>query len=917
MSSLAGKDNPEKSESPLLIPPPTTATLNNRRNKPRRVLWFFVKLSLALALGVHLASYWYGEESYGGGGGSMRPPRKGHGHRRPRYLPPKVAEKEFLKVPDNKSALEASRHYAGKPHLAGSEQDFEQAKDFLAFLQKTLDIDPPKDQPIFSAGSPDSQHATLSIPKLKKPQAWIDVYYPILNTPLEHGLQALDKDGNVVWEADLEEHPDKTDPDAHKYADAVTTFHGLSANGDVKGQLVYANYGLKTDYDDLVSNGVNLTGKIVLARYGGNFRGLKIKGAEELGAAGVLIFSDPKDDGTVTVENGYKPYPHGPARNADSVQRGSVQYLSLYPGDPTTPGYPSYENSTRTDGENIPTIPSLPISWANAKKLLDLLDGKDAGAKEWSGDVRLFNKVDTKVTPIWNTIGVIPGWIKDEIVVLGNHRDAWVLGAADPTSGTASIHETIRGLGKLLKLGWKPLRTIVFASWDAEEYGLIGSTEWGEDFAKFISKHVVAYLNLDGSASGSHFSAQASPLIAHVVRHAADDLPHPTRKKATLWDATNDQGELLGDHVDSEALSVREIETSAADTLGVGVLGSGSDYTVFLQRLGVPSMNHGFGAGTHDPVYHYHSIYDSQRFQEKYADPGFHRHVVVAKHLGLIALRIAQPPILPFNTTHYAYELDNYLDSVEELVTTNEIQVDLSPLRKSIGALQASSLALDYEKLAAQRELVKVLRQLRKHRRETWKLKKRIRRAYCRWQKKVFGKECRKHHKHEEDEHEGADDTLAEISSGFGIMSLSRIYASEEAGYDKREQMDYGWAFAIAERLEQDVSSDEGCSRHHKRPRWPGWLIRRLIHAVKRVRAVNKKLIAFERGFISEEGIPEREWYRHLGVAPGKWLGYGATTLPALTESITFEKNATLAKHEVQRLKAVVDGIIETITVTL
>ncbi|ESK92204.1 glutamate carboxypeptidase [Moniliophthora roreri MCA 2997] len=854
------------------------APQDTRRRRFRQFLGLLVVI-----LGIHYAINGFGfmgeraKHDWNVFDAAAHPPKKG------RYIPPKLAEKRFLEVPDPKSALKASKHYSSQPHLAGSEADFEQAKDFLSFLQSTLGIKVPDEQPIYPAGSPESQKATLSIPKLRNPHAWIDVYYPVMNTPLDRALQALNDNGEVIWEADLEEHAEEGDPDAAKYSNAVPTFHGLSSAGDVKGQLIYANYGLKEDYDDLVAKGVSFNGKIVLVRYGGNFRGLKIKAAEELGAAGVLIYSDPRDDGSVTVENGYKPYPEGPARNVKAVQRGSVQFLSLYPGDPTTPGRPSYENSTRTDGANIPKIPSLPISWENGKKLLDMLEGND-----WNGVVRLSNQVDTKVTPIWNTVGVIPGHIRDEIVVLGNHRDAWVLGAADPTSGTASIHEAIRGFGELLKKGWKPLRTIVFASWDAEEYGLIGSTEWGEDFADFISKYVVAYLNVDIAASGSRFSAQASPLLSYVVRHAADDLPHPTRKNATLWDATQDSGEyfgVTGQQMDEEALTVRSSTASVADSLGVGVLGSGSDYTVFLQRLGVASMDHGFSAASHDPVYHYHSVYDTEMFQEKYADPGFHRHVAVAKHLGLIALRIASPPILPFNTTHYSFELDNYLDQVEVILSTTDISVDLSPLRKSIGSLQAASLAFDYERLAAERELRKIIKKWKKKHDRRRKLWRKLWKKYCEWQKKVLGKEC-KHH-------EGKDFTESEFETEKSLV----------------------WSLSMFSDGCKHHQAHLATGHHHHRPHWPGKLIRELIKVVKRLRAINHQLIAFERGFISEAGIPGREWYRHLGVAPGKWLGYGATTLPALTEAITFDKNATLAQHEVERLRAVVDGLAEIVKV--
>lgn len=292
----------------------------------------------------------------------------------------------YRSVPNAASAIAASRQFATKPHLAGSDGDFVTAKDFLAVLQNNLGIDIPSETPIFPAGTTESRDATLNIPNLDVPTAWIDTYYPVLNTPLDRAVEILGGDGEPVWKAHLEEFSDDTDPEAAKYYNAVSTFHGLSKDGEVEGQLIDANYGLKEDYDNLTAAGVNFTGKIVIARYGGNFRGLKIKGAQEVGAAGILVYSDPRDDGTVTEENGYAAYvqyihpiyliltcisyPYGPARNKDSVQRGSVQFLSIYPGDPTTPGTPAYKNATRTEGVNIPSIPSLPISWANAQVLL-------------------------------------------------------------------------------------------------------------------------------------------------------------------------------------------------------------------------------------------------------------------------------------------------------------------------------------------------------------------------------------------------------------------------------------------------------------------------------------------------------------------------------------------------------------------
>ncbi|KAJ6539630.1 hypothetical protein B0H19DRAFT_1179879 [Mycena capillaripes] len=778
-------------------------------------------------------------------------PKKGHG------VWGKQAEKLFLSVPDEESAIAASRLFATKPHLAGSEDDLRTAKDWLNILQSEWGIEAPEVEPIFDAGSAESQHATNSIPKTKMPKAWIDVYYPVMNTPLDRSLQVLDKDGEVIWEADLEEVADDTDPEAGEYYKAVPAFHGLSAAGDVQGKLVYANYGMKEDYDALLEKGVNLTGAIVICRYGEIFRGLKIKGAQELGAAGVLIYSDLRDDGAITEANGHLAYPHGPARNVNSVQRGSVQFLSVYPGDPTTPGYPSYENSTRTDGENIPKIPSLPISAANAAKLLKLVEEKGK-------EVRLVNHV----TPIWNTMGVIPGFIKDEVVVLGNHRDGEsspiVMGATDPSSGTASTNEVVRGLGALLKKGWKPLRTILICSWDA--YGLIGSTEWVEDFAEFVGKHVVTYLNI-----GMHqFVQSASPSLSHFLREAALEIPHPTSPGRTLWDARLDNGPYAGETVDSESLSAA---AAMADNPGIPPLGSGSDFTPFLQMIGVASSDRSFGPAEGDAVYHYHSVFDSQRWQEVYGDPGFHRHVAVAKHIGLELLRLSSSLVLPLNTTHYAYELENYLEGIESIaLRESSIKVDLSPLRKSIVALQVASHSLDLEKVSAEKHLRKIIHKIAKRKSN---LEKMLREAWC-LLKKLFGKEC--HKKSAEDQNHGC------LDQQQGLHDEILYGLAMHAGF-------------------------HGPTFHANLSR------KGLRKAVQRIRAVNMKLIGFEKGFISKDGIPEREWYKHLAIAPGKWLGYGATPMPALAEAIQLEKNATLAQYEVKRLTDLLDALSDNIRV--
>ncbi|KZT74407.1 Zn-dependent exopeptidase [Daedalea quercina L-15889] len=901
-----GKQTPT---SAMAIPTPATSpppTLPRARKILRRRLLTSIVVFLALVyyicstarkLSTELDAqqgYWLAQAFSTG-----RPATRFGGHKVPFG---KLAEHEFLTVPNPATALAASRQYATTPHLAGSEGDFKTATDFLALLQRELGISSPGAEPIFSAGTPESRNATLGIPSLNAPTAWIDIYYPVMNTPLDRSLQILTDDGEAVWSGELEEVADETDPEAGKYADAVPTFHGLSRGGEAQGKLVYAHYGRKQDYDELKAKGVDLNGAIVITRYGGIFRGLKVKGAQERGAVACLIYSDPRDDGTVTVENGYDAYPDGPARNPTSVQRGSTQFISLYPGDPTTPGYPAYENSTRTEATNIPAIPSLPISWANAQVLLREIE--EGGQNR---TIKLVNHVDDRVIPIWNTMGVIPGHIQDEVVVVGNHRDAWVMGATDPSSGTASAHEVVRGLGALLRLGWKPLRTIVVASWDAEEYGLIGSTEWGEDFANWIDEHVVAYLNLDSSVSGSRFSASGSPSLAHFLRSAAEAVAHPTKPGLTLWDARNDQGPLFGktgEHFDAEARANYEEELAqmAVDELGVGVLGSGSDYTVFLQRIGVASTNNGFSSTRSDPVYHYHSVFDSERWQELYADPGFLRHVAVAKFLGLQTLRLADAIVLPINTTHYTVQLGKYLDGVEQLAESSSLDVDFSSLRASINTLYESSAALDKEKVEAERELIHLARRIVRRK----AIRRQLRKAWCSI-RKVFHKPCKEDlrerpTRHHHDEHKS-------------LPPLPRPEVHKREDGIKKTKPRLGLAPARMreerERRKHEHAGPHACHAHASRTldNVGKRLRERFLRAARRVRAVNKKLTGFERGFIHPDGIKDREWYRHLGVAPGKWLGYGATTLPALTEAITFENNATLAKYEADRLKALIDQI--------
>jgi N-acetylated-alpha-linked acidic dipeptidase len=499
-------------------------------------------------------------------------------------------------------------------------------------------------------------------------------YETYINYPVDHRLALLEKpksDGSAAWkvafEATLEEDVLEGD-ETSGLENRVPTFHGYSASGNVTGQFVYVNYGTYQDFDDLVKANITLEGKIALVRYGGIFRGLKVKRAQELGMIGTVIFTDPGDDGKMTEENGYKAYPDGPARHPSSVQRGSVQFLSVAPGDPTTIGYPSKPGVPRqpVDGK-IPSIPSLPISYAEAIPILQALNGHGPKSsdfnKYWTANqgleykgvdynigpspegivLNLVNEQEYTITPMWDVIGIINGTIPDEVVVVGNHRDAWIAGGAgDPNSGSAVINEAIRSFGKALEAGWKPLRTIVFASWDGEEYGLVGSTEWVEEYLPWLSVSNVAYINVDVGVRSPVFSASASPVLNKLIYEVTDMVPSPNQ---TVFGQT-----------------VRDTWNGHISTMG-----SGSDFTAFQDFAGIPSLDMGFGGQSADsPVYQYHSNYDSYSWMAKFGDPGFVYHRTMAQILALAVAKVSETPLVPFNATDYADALKGYVEKVEQ-----------------------------------------------------------------------------------------------------------------------------------------------------------------------------------------------------------------------------------------------------------
>ncbi|KAF3932813.1 hypothetical protein ABW19_dt0208454 [Dactylella cylindrospora] len=511
-------------------------------------------------------------------------------------------------------------------------------------------------------------------------------YEVLLNYPTGHRLALLesssDSEGNekVIFEASLEE--DEIPGDKFSQSkDRLPTFHGYSADGNVTAEYVYAGYCTQDDFKFLKELKVPIKGNIVLCRYGLIFRGLKVMGAQEKGAVGVVIFTDPGDDHPDGWSGGGGgsggPYPKGSERQPSSVQRGSVQFTSLRPGDPTTPGYASKPGVPRTPAhEAIPSIPSLPISYLDAVPILKALNGWGSKPKGWEGGLvgkgveywtgpigvkaatngeidtvettktkvdpatktllNLYNGVEFTITPIWDVIGVINGSLSDEVVVIGNHRDAWCAGAADPVSGSSSVMEVI-------------------ASWDGEEYGLVGSTEWVEDQRSYLMQNAVAYLNLDIATSGSWLDPASAPLMYKPFINAMK-----SKKEIENMASSNAELEHIFQDRDRESYKDTIYEFWARNGVPIRPVGSGSDFVGFQDIAMVPSMDFSFRQDKNGAVYHYHSNYDSFEWMEKYGDPGFKYHVVAAKMVGHAALEVIETPVIPFNLTDYALFLEKY-----------------------------------------------------------------------------------------------------------------------------------------------------------------------------------------------------------------------------------------------------------------
>ena len=535
-------------------------------------------------------------------------------------------ESEFLAVPNAKLAGEELKILTVEPHVAATPEDYKTAL-YVAGKFRAAGLE------------------TRIVP-----------YRVLLNYPRKVQVTATAPDGKVLMTGPTPEHV-AGDPDGDNPR-VIMPFNGSSASGDVTGEVVYANYGRLDDFRELDARHVDLHGKIVICRYGQNFRGVKVYLAEQRGAAGVLIYSDPQDDGYVKGD----PWPIGPWRPETGVQRGSVQYLFRYSGDPETPGVastPDLPDSARVTPQNQPHIISIPLSYHDAAPILQALTGPGA-PQGWQGGlpfryhmgpggvtVHLVSDQDYQRRLIWDVIGKIPGsQYPNDWVVTGNHRDAWVYGAVDPSSGTAAMLEAVHGVGELLHSGWRPRRTIVFCSWDAEEYGLIGSTEWVEQMGEQL-QHAVAYFNVDVAVSGPNFEASAVPSLKDFVRDVTKSVPSPMG--STVYQQWKNSHPPENEHDSPGMNEARETR--------MGDLGSGSDYTAFLQHAGVPSTD----IGSEGPYGVYHSAFDDFAWFKQNADPDFVYLQEMARVLGLETVRMADADVLPYDYVAYAREIGAYL----------------------------------------------------------------------------------------------------------------------------------------------------------------------------------------------------------------------------------------------------------------
>lgn len=579
------------------------------------------------------------------------------------------AERQFLGSPSPTRIRDAHRFLADEPHMAGSERDRELAEwtraQFAAYGLEDVAI---------------TTHDVL----LPWPE---DVRVEMPATG---------------WKASMREEPVAGDPDTQISAEAAgLPYHAYSASGEATAPVVYAGSGNPSDYDALARRGIDIKGKIALVRYSVpySYRGFKALTAERRGAAGILIYSDPEDDGAGKGE----VYPKGPWGPESHIQRGAIVYDFMVPGDPLTPGWasvPGARRIERSEAVSLPKIISAPMSYKDARVILEALGNPHTKKDAWKAPrelpvVRMVVKSDDRIRPIWTVTGAIRGRTHpDELVILGNHRDAWIYGGVDPSSGSAALMELARTLGALTRTGWRPARTILFASWDAEEFTLTSSTEWGEQHEERLRQGAVAYLNVDSAASGPHLTVAAVPALNALIAEAAAVVRDP-RTRTPLAAVSRER----------RAAERGALPTGDAAELVNNRLGSGSDYTVFLNFLGVPVADLAFDG----PYGVYHSIYDNHNWVSRIGDPGFQYHVAMVQFWGVLAMRLASADAIPLDYVPYAQTIAGFIEELERRSPASSLLVDakaaaaeLQRAAQGLNSRRATALAAnDRDALAA------------------------------------------------------------------------------------------------------------------------------------------------------------------------------------------------------------------------
>jgi N-acetylated-alpha-linked acidic dipeptidase len=520
----------------------------------------------------------------------------------------------------------------------------------------------------------------------------MDVYQVLFPLPK---IRILEMTAPRVYHALLKEPALKEDGTSGQ-PDQLPTYNAWSADGNVNSELVYVNYGLKEDYEVLARYGIDVKGKIVIARYGQSWRGIKPKIAQEHGAIGCLIYSDPRDDGYFQGD----VYPKGPFKNEYGVQRGSVMDMVIYPGDPLTPGTGATRDAKRyashQDAPNLIKIPVLPISYHDAKPLLEALTGPVA-PESWRGalpityhigpgksTVHLEMQSDWKLVPCYDVVAMIRGSeFPDEWVIRGNHHDAWVNGAQDPVSGQAAMMEEAKAMGALVKSGWKPRRTIVYCAWDGEEPALVGSTEWAEDHARLLQQNAVVYINSDENGRG-FLHAGGSHALEGLVDAVAKDIPDPQTgvslyERAKARDVISALNPLLATQIMNKT------------SFRLEALGTGSDFSPFLQHLGIPCLDFGFSGEENSGVYH--SIYDSYDNFVRFIDPGFYYEAALSKVAGHTTLRMLNADLLPFDYRMLCSQIKTYTAELQELIANlrETTSINNEIIRRKYGVLAADT----------------------------------------------------------------------------------------------------------------------------------------------------------------------------------------------------------------------------------